>query len=326
MGTGRSPTLRWPTASTGRWLTVPTSSTSASGARPTTPRSGRPWRDAVAADVVVVAAAGNSGVTTRFYPAALPNVLAVGATTVGGGSRASFSQYGSWVDVGAPGIKIIGANKSYATAADYVVGDGTSFASPLVAGIAALVRASRPELGQAAVRSTITATASPRTYGFAGGLVDAYAALGHELVLPGPSVSQPAPGATVSGTVAVVVDAGAVDASHVRARLVGGGPTVTAPLVAGRGDTRCCPPTGLQERRRCPWCSAGRPSAPQREPSAARRRQPGAGDHLACRRDPGLERLHPHRRLPPARRCDSSPTVAPRSAPTRSRRSPSTWP
>ncbi len=56
--------------------------------------------DAVAADVVVVAAAGNSGVTTRFYPAALPNVLAVGATTVGGGSRASFSQYGSWVDVG----------------------------------------------------------------------------------------------------------------------------------------------------------------------------------------------------------------------------------
>ncbi|HYN75148.1 MAG TPA: S8 family serine peptidase [Candidatus Limnocylindria bacterium] len=189
--------------------------------------------DAVAADVVVVAAAGNSGVTTKFYPAALPNVLAVGATTVGGGSRASFSQYGSWVDVGAPGVKIIGANKSYATAADYVIGEGTSFASPLVAGVAALVRASRPGLTQDKVRLAITATSTPHSYGFAAGLVNAYAALGHELVLPGPTVSQPAPGATVSGSVPVVVAAGAVDASDVRARLRSGGPTVTAALVGG---------------------------------------------------------------------------------------------
>lgn len=189
--------------------------------------------DAVAQDVVVVAAAGNSGGSSKFYPAALPDVLAVGATTIGGGSRATFSQYGSWVDVGAPGVSIVGANTLYSTATDYVSGDGTSFASPLVAGVAALVRASRPELTQAQVRLAISETTKAKAYGFRTGLVDAYAALGYELEIPGPAVLSPLPDAIVSEVLTVSVDAAAEDADYVQASLVGGVPSVRVPLVAG---------------------------------------------------------------------------------------------
>ncbi len=187
--------------------------------------------DAVAADVVVVAAAGNSGVTTKFYPAALPGVLAVGATTKGGGSRASFSQRGTWVDVGAPGVSIVGANADWQTEADYAVGDGTSFSSPLVAGIAALVRAAGPGLTQAQVRKAITDTSSNKDYGFEGGLVNAYAAVASTITLSGVTVTSPTPGQTVSGLVPVVVQA--PDADEVRVKIVGGGPQVVGAVTSG---------------------------------------------------------------------------------------------
>ena len=145
---------------------------------------------AVKSDVVVVAAAGNDGTTAKFYPAALPGVVAVGATTTGGSARASFSQHGSWVDVAAPGVDILGANRK---GSGYLSGDGTSFAAPLVSGVAALIRASRPTLSAAAVVTSLTATASTKTLGFAHGKVDAYKALGYHLTLSGPSVSSRSP-------------------------------------------------------------------------------------------------------------------------------------
>ena len=64
-------------------------------------------------------AAGNDGTSAKFYPAALPGVVAVGATSPGGTARASFSQHGSWVDVAAPGVGIVGANR---TGSGYLVG------------------------------------------------------------------------------------------------------------------------------------------------------------------------------------------------------------
>ena len=103
---------------------------------------------AVQSNVVVVAAAGNDGTTAKFYPAALPGVVAVGATSPGGTTRAAFSQHGSWVDVAAPGVGIVGANRS---GSGYLSGDGTSFAAPLVSGVAALIRASRPTLSASGV-------------------------------------------------------------------------------------------------------------------------------------------------------------------------------
>ncbi|MDQ7036764.1 MAG: S8 family serine peptidase [Anaerolineae bacterium] len=82
--------------------------------------------------VVVIAAAGNSGSTQPVYPAAIESVIAVGSVDADLG-RSSFSNYGTWVDLYAPGrsIRTIGLN-------GLTNMSGTSLAAPHVAGIAAI--------------------------------------------------------------------------------------------------------------------------------------------------------------------------------------------
>ncbi|ARU62432.1 peptidase S8 [Tumebacillus avium] len=104
---------------------------------------------------IVVAAAGNSGVSTPSYPAAYNNVVSVAATDAND-NRTSWSNYGSsWVDVAAPG------NSIYSTYYNggYTTMSGTSMATPLVAGLFALTWGKKPTATNSAVVNRVLTTA-----------------------------------------------------------------------------------------------------------------------------------------------------------------------
>jgi len=89
---------------------------------------------ATAAGLIVVVAAGNAGVSaTNSSPANCNNVITVAATT-STGARASYTNFGSVVDIAAPG-----SNIRTTTVGGYVSVDGTSFSAPIVSGIVSLM-------------------------------------------------------------------------------------------------------------------------------------------------------------------------------------------
>ncbi len=102
------------------------------------------------AGAMIVAAAGNGNSTNLSYPAACPQVISVAATD-SQDRFASFSNYGSWVNVAAPGVSI----RSTTRGGGYGYSSGTSMACPLVAGTAAFLWAQNPTLSNSALRSTI---------------------------------------------------------------------------------------------------------------------------------------------------------------------------
>jgi len=133
-------------------------------------------------DVVVVVAAGNRGTgTTRVgAPATIPGVLTVGGVDPQGRASVDASTQGITIGVSAPSEDLLGVSAD----GRLVEWDGTSGAAPIVAGIAALVRAAHPELDANNVINRIIRTARPAAgqtlaqdplYGF--GLVDAAAAV-----------------------------------------------------------------------------------------------------------------------------------------------------
>ncbi|GAA2464162.1 type VII secretion-associated serine protease mycosin [Winogradskya humida] len=113
-------------------------------------------RAALAADIVVVASSGNRGEPGGDFPGRYPEVLTVGATDPAD-RIASFSITGPQVDLTAPGVDIVttGINSS-----GYYQGSGTSEATAVVSGAAALVRSRFPELSAAEVVHRLTATAT----------------------------------------------------------------------------------------------------------------------------------------------------------------------
>ncbi|NIK54742.1 S8 family serine peptidase [Kribbella shirazensis] len=140
---------------------------------------------AVAESVTVVAAAGNDGSADLQYPASYPEAIAVAATDASG-SLTSFSSFGDWVDIAAPGWDILTTGSRALTDPDYLpywYCTGTSCSAPIVAGVAALVKNKWPTLtpDQVAQRlEGLARDAGPRGtdpyYGH--GILDAYAALG----------------------------------------------------------------------------------------------------------------------------------------------------
>ncbi|MEO5780193.1 MAG: S8 family serine peptidase [Arthrobacter oryzae] len=115
---------------------------------------------------VLVAAAGNTGSQSKIYPGAYPNVIAVAATDTTD-AKASFSTYGSWVDVAAPGVNVYSTfpNHPFYIATEngrsqgYDVGNGTSMASPIVAATAALAWSSHTGATNTSVRANVESTA-----------------------------------------------------------------------------------------------------------------------------------------------------------------------
>jgi subtilisin family serine protease len=88
---------------------------------------------------ILVAAAGNDGVSTPLYPAAYNNVIAVASTTTDD-AKSGFSQFGTWINISAPGTSIRSCNQT----TGYQFAQGTSMASPLVAGLVGLIKSHAP--------------------------------------------------------------------------------------------------------------------------------------------------------------------------------------
>jgi subtilisin family serine protease len=114
--------------------------------------------NAVAAGIPFAVAAGNeSQDACNVSPASEPSAITVGAKD-DPDTRASFSNFGSCVDIFAPGVSILGANIGGNDASWSI--SGTSMASPHVAGAAALVRGENPALTPAEVQQELVNSAS----------------------------------------------------------------------------------------------------------------------------------------------------------------------
>lgn len=111
--------------------------------------------------VVVVASAGNAGNTRANYPAYYTNALAVAATDRND-ARASFSTYGSWVDIAAPGVDVA---STYINS-QYVYMSGTSMAAPHVSALAGLVWGTSYGTSATAVRNRLVSTGDTVSSGF----------------------------------------------------------------------------------------------------------------------------------------------------------------
>ena len=103
---------------------------------------------------LVIASAGNSNENEIHYPSAYRNVLCV-ASTANGDYKSGFSTYHLSVDISSPGSGILSATLDN----DYATASGTSMASPLAAGVGALIKSQFPGLSSYELALRISATA-----------------------------------------------------------------------------------------------------------------------------------------------------------------------
>ncbi len=156
-------------------------------------------------------AAGNTGTNDSTAPS---SVITVVSATDQNDNLASFSTYGSFVDIAAPGVNIISTQKG----GGYCSCGGTSLATPIVAATAALILARRPDFGAAQVDSTLKASATDLAPAgtdiyFGAGRVNAAAAVALaagtsvDSTPPTVAIASPTSGSTVAGIVPVTVNA-----------------------------------------------------------------------------------------------------------------------
>ncbi|MFC7062317.1 S8 family serine peptidase [Halobacillus seohaensis] len=131
--------------------------------------------------ITLVAAAGNEGTDKWSYPASYTPVISVAAT---GPSDyiTDFSNYGSWIDITAPGTNLISTDYQ----GGYRSGDGTSYSAPLISGIASLIKSKHPEWQPSQVEWMLQQSAKTwngsEWHSYGGyGTVDGYEALNTSL-------------------------------------------------------------------------------------------------------------------------------------------------
>ncbi|MBS1557872.1 MAG: S8 family serine peptidase [Bacteroidetes bacterium] len=110
---------------------------------------------------LIIASAGNSGISTPSYPAAYTNVISVAATDQNDVAP-RFTNYGTTVDIAAPGVGIYTTqyNNTYTTSTNGGTVDGTSFSAPITSGAAALVWAQNPTFSAVQVGEQLRVTAN----------------------------------------------------------------------------------------------------------------------------------------------------------------------
>lgn len=111
---------------------------------------------AVSKGSIVVAAASNDGVEQIRYPAAYDGVIAVASTDIND-NKSTFSNYGTWVDISAPGSRI----RSTIATGSYSTFDGTSMATPMVAGLLGLMKSHNPYITNAQLEQCLISSAEP---------------------------------------------------------------------------------------------------------------------------------------------------------------------
>ncbi len=193
-------------------------------------------KNATAKGVLVVVAAGNeTDNAAGYWPAGYAEPMTV-ASVNSEMESSEFSNFGSPVDIAAPGEEVLSSVLDH----DYEYYDGTSMATPHVAGAAALVKLAHPDWNIQEIRAALENTAQdldrPGFDAATGhGLVQVDAALTYNQE-QAVQVVKPSPGSTVFGKVPMAVQVRGTDATQVKVTDDSGREVAVIPLSQGRGS------------------------------------------------------------------------------------------